>query len=365
MSQRLWICRFLPVKVIRRKVFFTGAIFLVCFLYLNFFALQSNILDIDQDVTNPYYYKFELVSPSTVPKETNTKDFFLIILVNSGSRGSQYRDRRKGIREFWANKTSCENLNAQYDWRLVFMLGKSRTTNDDVQNIKEAEEHNDMLIGNIDDHYYNNTIKAYMDFLWVFKTHPHAKYIFKVDDDVYVRIPAVIDYLVKNNFPTRFYGGRLRVKSLVHRTAGGKWSISRKYYDKYYWPPFATGAFILFSNDLTPGLLNHVTIRKPVQTDDAYIGVVMNDLKVTAIEISSFIVERDTTKRIQEYDNCEFLSFDAFGHDIFYTNVKMIHRRLENLCQKNKAIMNHSCPQNFIIFFLRGLRLVFKNLLDY
>ena len=175
-----------------------------------------------------------------------------------------------------------------------------------------------------------------------------------------MRIPAVIDYLVQKNLPSRFYGGSLYLNSSVYRKAGFKWSVGRKYYDEYYWPSFAPGAFILFSNDLTPGLLNHVTIKKPVQTDDAYIGVVMHDLKVTATNIPSFIIEPDIFEYIKWYDNCEFLSFSAFAHNILPSAMKRTHNRLESLCKNNKITMNHNCPKKSSIFSLQSIRSLFR-----
>ena len=361
-------------KLTKRK-FFVSFFTLCGFLYLlkvSFFTKSDDevFLDIDDDAANPYYYKFNLVVPSKVPKETNTKNFFLIILVNSATRGSQYRDRRNGIRESWAKKESCENLhtisdpkNEQYDWRLVFMLGKTNTK-DGILNVKEAERHNDILIGNIFDNYLNNTLKVYMGFLWVSRTHPNVKYILKTDDDVYVRIPAVIDYLVQKNLPSRFYGGSLYLNSSVYRKAGFKWSVGRKYYDKENWPPFAPGAFILFSNDLMPGLLNHVTIRKPVQTDDTYIAVVMHDLNVTATNIPSFIIETDIFDNIKWYDDCEFLSFNAFAHDILPSAMKRTHNRLESLCKNNKITMSQNCAKKSSIFSLHGIRSLFRNIFN-
>ena len=306
-----------------------------------------------------------------MPKETNSKDFFLIILVNSATRGSQYRDRRNGIRESWAKKECCENLHTisdpkikQYDWKLVFMLGKSSSnTKDDLLNVEEAEKYNGILIGNIYDNYLNNTVKVYMGFLWVTKTHPNVKYILKTDDDVYMRIPAVIDYLVQKNLPTRFYGGKLYSNIAIYRKAGHKWSVGRKYYDEYYWPSFAPGAFILFSNDLTPGLLNHVTIRKPVQIDDTYIAVAMHDLKVTATKIPSFIIEPNIFDYIKQNDDCEFLSFNALGHNILPTAMKRSYSRLESLCW-NRTTMNHSCPKTSSIFTLKGIRSLFQNIFN-
>ena len=363
------------LRILTNRKFLFSFFSLCGFLYLlNVFFIKSDevFFDIDDDAADPYYYIFDLVVPSTVPKETNTKDFFLIILVNSATRGSRYRDRRNGIRESWAKKESCENLHAisdsiikQYDWRLVFMLGKSGSnTNDDLLNVEEAKRHNDILIGNIYDNYLNNTVKVYMGFLWVSKTHPNVKYILKTDDDVYVRIPAVIDYLVQKDLPSRFYGGGLYLNSSVYRKAGFKWSVGRKYYDKENWPPFAPGAFILFSNDLTPGLLNHVTIRKPVQTDDTYIAVVMHDLNITATNIPSIIIETDMFDFIKSYDDCEFLSFSAFAHNILPSAMKRTHNRLESLRKNNKITMNRNCPKKPSIFSLQGIRLLFRNIFN-
>ena len=69
----------------------------------------------------------------------------------------------------------------------------------------EARQHNDMLIGNITDNYINNIIKFYMGQVWASKY--DIKYTMKTDDDVYVRIPRVLEYLVNAKFPRLFYGG--------------------------------------------------------------------------------------------------------------------------------------------------------------
>ena len=356
----LEVYKSVSIKLKRRRyipgpVFATFLIVFCLWTFLN----QSNELDIDDDLAHPYRYYFKLVFPTVVPNVVEKKkNFFMIILVNSAAHGAEYRDRRNSIRKLWGNKASCESLNAlkdpeikEYDWNLVFMLGKAGPdSKDDIANQEEAEKYNDILIGDFNDQYANLTIKVFMGYLWVHKTHPSAKYIFKVDDDVYARIPGVIDYLVRNNFPKRFYGGRVRTTSIVHRTAGGKWSVSRTYYGKYYWPTFVTGPLILFSNDLTSELLNHVNIRKPVQTDDTYIAVIMDDLKVSASDISSFIVERDTFERIQNYDNCEFLSFNAFGHDIFPKIMKRVHARVEKLCLRNMTTLNRPCQSAFSLY---------------
>ena len=103
-----------------------------------------------------------------------------------------YRQRRNIIRRTWGSLTSCEQVRATNNvkirrlrWKLVFVLGKTGPeTNDDKLNAEEAKQHNDLLIGNIDDNYVNLIIKCYMAQLWASTF--NAKYTLKADDDVYM-----------------------------------------------------------------------------------------------------------------------------------------------------------------------------------
>ena len=130
-------------------------------------------------------------------------------------------------------------------WILVFVLGKvGGKTKDDELNAAEAKQFNDILIGNINENYLNNIIKFYMAQLWSSTLTP--KYTLKTDDDVYVRKPFVIQYIVNKNFPSRFYGGTLNPGSPVRRHANGKWSISKKYFGERFWPPYHLVRLLLY-----------------------------------------------------------------------------------------------------------------------
>ena len=143
-------------------------------------------------VNDPYpYVDFKLVFPSTVPVIKGSRNIFLIVLVISAAKGEEYRQRRNIIRRTWGNLTSCEQVRATNNvnirhlrWKLVFVLGKTGPeTNDDKLNAEEAKQHNDLLIGNIDDNYVNLIIKCYMAQLWASTF--NAKYTMKADDNVY------------------------------------------------------------------------------------------------------------------------------------------------------------------------------------
>ncbi|XP_028405399.1 beta-1,3-galactosyltransferase 1-like [Dendronephthya gigantea] len=272
-------------------------------------------------------------------------DFYLVILVNSGAKGDEYRHRRAKIRETWANRKTCEYSNVMNNpnlkdkvWILVFVLGKAGGE-DDKKNIEEAKAHNDILIGDINDNYWNNMVKLYMGQLWASLL--GTRYTLKTDDDVYVRIPNVINYLVSQGSPPRFYGGGTYHKAHVIRY--GKWKVSEEDFPEKIWPPFNAGAFILFSADLLDILMSYIYIRKPLHTDDAYIGVAMRDFKVKVVHILSFVIETNMATLIRTKDNCYMLNVLAYGHSVDIEAMEHCHKRLEELCHSNTTLKTLKC----------------------
>ena len=301
------------------------------------------------DMVNDYvpYVDFKFVYPEIQPRIDEDSHFYLVILVNSGAQGNIYRQRRAKIRETWASKNTCEYSNTMNNtklkdrkWILVFVLGKTRGA-DDQLNIEEAKKYNDMIIGNITDNYLNNILKFYMGQIWA--SFLGTKYTLKTDDDVYVRIPKVIEYLISKGSPSHYYGGGTYHGSVVVRSPGGKWSVSKKYFAEDVFPPFNAGAFILLSTDLVGELINYVHSRKPFHTDDAYIGVAMRDLKVKVVHILSFVIENNMGALVHSKDNCYIFKVLAYGHSVKPRNMEHVHKRVEELCHKKSTLKTLKC----------------------
>ena len=298
------------------------------------------------DMVNDYqpWIDFKFVYPEVQPTIQGPRDFYLVVLVNSGAKGNTYRRRRAKIRETWASRKTCEYTNAMnisnvtdLKWILVFVLGKAGSQEDE-RNIEEAKIHDDMIIGDINDNYLNNILKFYMGQLWASML--GAKYTLKTDDDVYIRIPKIIEYLVSEGSPSRFYGGETYLNYPVIRQAGAKWGISKKYFPEKTWPPFNAGAFIIMSTDLLGSLINYVYIRKPFHTDDAYVGVAMRDFKVKVVHILSFVVKNRMPAVIRKKNNCDILKLIAYGHALNIDSIQYLHKRVEDLCQNGTTLEN-------------------------
>ena len=294
------------------------------------------------DIVNDYYpfVDFRFVFPEIQPDNVNSRNLFMIVLVNSGA-SSEYRKRRDAIRQTWGNHSNCDQRKALKDnrlkdlrWLMVFVVGKAGPgTNDDELNIAEAKEHNDMLIGNITENYLNNIIKFYMGQVWASRF--DIKYTMKTDDDVYVRIPRVLEYLVNQRFPRPFYGGWTYAGTLVNREIGGKWTVSWKYYGEKDWPRFNPGAFFILSSDLLNRLFNYANIRKPFHTDDAYVGVAMRDFGVKITTISAFRIAPNMNELIPRLNDCYLLGKIALGHSVNPESTKILFHRYETmLCGK-------------------------------
>ena len=295
------------------------------------------------DIVNDYYpfVDFKFVFPEIYPKVETTPQIFMIILVNSGAKGEQFRKRREAIRETWASHSNCEYLKALEDermkdlrWLLVFVVGKAGPgTNDDELNKAEAREHNDMLIGNITDNYINNVVKFFMGQVWASRF--DIKYTFKTDDDVYVRIPRVLEYIVNAKFPKPFYAGMTYLPIRVNRVIGGKWTVSWKYFGEVDFPMFNAGAFFILSTDLLNRLFNYANIRKPFHTDDAYVGIAMRDFGVKITTIFSFAVRPDMNEFVRKAEDCKILRTDGFGHNMDAESDRFLHDRLKTLACGN------------------------------
>jgi hypothetical protein len=291
------------------------------------------------DIVNDYYpfVDFKFVFPDISPKVETTPEIFMMVLVNSGAKGDEFRKRRQVIRQTWGNQSNCEQRKALADermkdlrWLLVFVVGKAGPgTNDNELNMAEARQHNDMLIGNITENYLNNIIKFYMGQVWASKF--DIKYTMKTDDDVYVRIPRVLKYLVNVKFPRPFYGGWTYAGTLVNRKIGGKWTVSWKYYGEKDWPRFNPGAFFILSSDLLNRLFNYVYIRKPFHTDDAYVGVAMRDFGVKITTISTFRIDPDMNMQIPKLKDCYLLGKTALGHNVDPIASKILFDRYETM----------------------------------
>ena len=157
-------------------------------------------------------------------------NILLTIIVASGLRGW---GRRTSIRRSWAstnyskampkfNSTDLSQLGRKDLVKVVFLLGKSDNSILQRKVEKEAQSHRDIVFGEFYDNYRNLTRKTRMGLRWVRNFCTSAKYVLKTDDDVFVNIYKLVEWL-DTRPRNKFYTGWCNTGSPAVRDRRSKW----------------------------------------------------------------------------------------------------------------------------------------------
>ena len=199
---------------------------------------------------------------------SDVRDLLLLVLIHTSTVHFQ---RRKTIRQTWANI----NMLRTYNMRVVFLLGKHQNSTDVQTKIQqESDMYGDIVQGNFVDSYHNLTHKAVLGLRWVTENCRHAKFILKVDDDVFVKIFLLINDLLRTYAKTsRTIACNMRGKGKwkIHRD--GKWAVDRReFVNMAKWPfNHCPGYIVLLTADIVPELYKAATKTAFLWLDDVYI----------------------------------------------------------------------------------------------
>ena len=115
--------------------------------------------------------------------ESHYEELRLVFLVKSAIGNT---DKRAAIRKSWGNEKRFSDV----------LVGQS-LTNVKLQAEIEAELrlHNDIVQGDFDDTYFNNTVKTAIGLRWAVESCAKSRFYMFVDDDYYVSNRNVLAYL--------------------------------------------------------------------------------------------------------------------------------------------------------------------------
>ncbi|XP_014204735.1 lactosylceramide 1,3-N-acetyl-beta-D-glucosaminyltransferase A-like [Copidosoma floridanum] len=111
---------------------------------------------------------------------------YLLMLIHSAPANL---NKRNVIRETWGQQISSTIT--------LFLVGFSGDY--EAELVKENVIHKDLIQGSFLDDYKNITYKHVMALKWVTYHCSNAKYVLKLDDDVFVYVPALISFLKKDH----------------------------------------------------------------------------------------------------------------------------------------------------------------------
>lgn len=127
-----------------------------------------------------------------INQKSCSQDVQALILVHSAPANEE---KRRLIRETWANTDQLPSVNGVMPLRVIFLIGIVETEALQLDIERENFENGDIVQGSFVDSYRNMTYKHVMAFKWFLYNCAQAQILIKVDDDVYVNTPQLLIYL--------------------------------------------------------------------------------------------------------------------------------------------------------------------------
>lgn len=201
------------------------------------------------------------------------------ILIYFQSRWDHF-DRRSVLRETWAGSNTFKDINI----KTIFILGRPETKEDQLKINNENLLYHDVVQGDFIDSFGNLTMKSILALRWINEHCIKAKYILKADDDMFVNIFAVIEYLITQIFDKKrvvMCHAKDNDTSTIIREKASKWYVPEHVFPgRSRFPRFCSGYAALFTSDLIPELYKASFSNPYFSVDDAYLfGLLMETIK--------------------------------------------------------------------------------------
>ncbi|XP_056157927.1 N-acetyllactosaminide beta-1,3-N-acetylglucosaminyltransferase 2 [Lampris incognitus] len=207
-------------------------------------------------------------------------------------------ENRQAIRETWGRSGFVRGeINRRGGLvRTVFLLGRQDSSTGpypDLNRLLELEnqQFSDILQWDFRDTFFNLTLKDLLFWHWLQEHCPSAVFIFKGDDDVFVRTGALLDYLHKQwEEHNMWRASRNETEALMDLIVGDVISNAKpnreptvKYYipESFYkgvYPPYAGGGGVVYSGSLALRLREVSDRVQLFPIDDVYLGMCLHRL---------------------------------------------------------------------------------------
>ncbi|KAK3084706.1 hypothetical protein FSP39_017750 [Pinctada imbricata] len=186
-----------------------------------------------------------LILEKDVCKTKNSTDVFLVIAVCITPQNFEHRHV---IRETWA---SIGKTNPQT--RLVFILGNPRDEKVQAKLENESRTYHDIIQEDFVDSYRNLSIKSVAILKWVSNYCKTAKYVLKVDDDMYINVENLVKVLEQRAVKNSVLGFLIRGARPV-QDKNSKWYTPRNAFNGDVYPDYCSGTAYVLSSDIVPKL---------------------------------------------------------------------------------------------------------------
>ncbi|XP_060889788.1 UDP-GlcNAc:betaGal beta-1,3-N-acetylglucosaminyltransferase 7 [Labrus mixtus] len=212
-------------------------------------------------------------------------DVYLLMVIKSVAT---QHDRREVIRKTWGKEQTVDGKRT----KILFLIGKSSNEVERAnhQKLVEFEDYiyGDILQWDFLDSFFNLTLKE-THFLKWFNTYcPGVRYIFKGDDDVFVSVENIFEFLESSSPSKDLFVGDVIFRAVPIRRRENKYYIPQALYSKQYYPPYAGGGGFLMDGKLARRLHWVADTLELYPIDDVFLGMCLEVLQVTPVKHNAF-----------------------------------------------------------------------------
>jgi len=172
--------------------------------------------------------------------------------------------------------------------KLMFAIGQDGDQNTDIKVKNESRLYGDILQAKFVDSYYNLTKKILLVLKWVSFYCAEIEYLLKSDEDVFVNVPLLVEYLEK--FPPKLKGsihGYMNHRPSVRRL--GKWAVKFDEYPLSQYPDYMSGNSYVISGNIVPRMCMVAEYLPYMPIEDAFItGVLAKVIETNLIPHDAF-----------------------------------------------------------------------------
>ncbi|XP_004313150.3 lactosylceramide 1,3-N-acetyl-beta-D-glucosaminyltransferase [Tursiops truncatus] len=216
-------------------------------------------------------------------EKCQTQDVLLLLFVKTAPENYS---RRSAIRKTWGNEKYVRSeLNANI--KTLFVLGtpSDPLTRERLQRrlVWEDQMYNDIIQQGFADSFYNLTLKFLLQFSWANSFCPHAKFLMTADDDIFIHMPNLIEYLqsLERIGVQDFWIGRVHRGAPPVRDKSSKYYVSYEMYQWPAYPDYTAGAAYVISGDVAAKVYEaSQTLNSSLYIDDVFMGLCANKIGI-------------------------------------------------------------------------------------
>lgn len=208
----------------------------------------------------------------------------LLALVHSAP---SHTEARYAIRQTWGH------YGTRRDIAIAFLVGRTSNATWESNLGQEQFMYGDIVRSNSYDSYDNLTLKTIAMLEWTDTYCGQAKFLLKVDDDMFINIPKLLDFTKSHWNDTRHIYGRLAKKWRPIRNRKSKYYVSPALYAPKNFPDFVTGPSYLLTTDMLKEMYEASLTHAFLKLEDVYMtGIVSEMVGVKRKHVNEFLNRR-------------------------------------------------------------------------